>query len=249
MTYVEKESANDYYIMMAKCMIRMLQDIGFTLKKNMRILDFGCGNGDLVQAFSSLGYDIYGVDIIDCPSLDASHYKKIGFNPYQIPFSEDSFDLVYSSSVFEHTQNTEECFREIYRVLKPGGATINALPSRYRILESHIHVPFGGFIQSPMWLKLWAILGIRNEFQQGLSWKEVYQRNIGYCKTGINYHSYKDLKKMILSIFGNIKVVKKEYIKNMPGGAAKIGRLFPIPGYGNLIFFFRQWELFMVKDS
>lgn len=100
-----------------------------------------------------------------------------------------------------------------------------------------------------MWLKLWAFLGIRNEFQQGLSWKEVYQRNIGYCKTGINYHSYKDLRKMILSVFGNIKVVKKEYIKNMPGGAAKIGRLIPIPGYGNLIFFFRQWELFMVKDS
>lgn len=100
-----------------------------------------------------------------------------------------------------------------------------------------------------MWLKLWAFLGIRNEFQRGLSWKEVYQRNIGYCKTGINYHSYKNLRKMILSIFGNIKVVKKEYIKNMPGGAAKIGRLFPIPGYGNLIFLFRQWELFMVKDS
>ena len=121
MECVKNELSNDYYIMMAECMIRMLQDVGFTLKKNMRILDFGCGNGEMVQAFLSLGYDTYGVDIIDCPSLDASHYKKRGFNPYQIPYSEDSFDLVYSSSVFEHTQNTEECFREIYRVLKWGG--------------------------------------------------------------------------------------------------------------------------------
>ena len=121
MECVKNELSNDYYIMMAECMIRMLQDVGFTLKKNMRILDFGCGNGEMVLAFLSLGYDTYGVDIIDCPSLDASHYKKIGFNPYQIPYSEDSFDLVYSSSVFEHTQNTEECFREIYRVLKWGG--------------------------------------------------------------------------------------------------------------------------------
>ena len=121
MECVKNELSNDYYIMMAECMIRMLQDVGFTLKKNMRILDFGCGNGEMIQAFLSLGYDTYGVDIIDCPSLDASHYKKIGFNPYQIPYSEDSFDLVYSSSVFEHTQNTEEGFREIYRVLKWGG--------------------------------------------------------------------------------------------------------------------------------
>lgn len=121
MECVKNEVSNDYYIMMAECMIHMLQDVGFTLKKNMRILDFGCGNGEMVQAFLSLGYDTYGVDIIDCPSLDASHYKKIGFNPYRIPYSEDSFDLVYSSSVFEHTQNTEECFREIYRVLKWGG--------------------------------------------------------------------------------------------------------------------------------
>lgn len=245
----EKELNNDYYIMLAECMIHMLQDLGFMLKKNMRILDFGCGKGELVRAFLALGYDAYGVDIIDCPYLDGSHFKKIEFDSYQIPYSENYFDLVYSSSVFEHTQNTKECFQEIYRVLKPGGGTINSLPSRYRILEPHIHVPLGGIIQSSMWLKFWAFLGIRNEFQRGLPWKEVYQRNREYCKTGINYHSYRNLKKLILSIFGNIKIVKKEYIKNMPGAAAKIGRLFPVPGYGNLIFIFRQWELFMVKDS
>lgn len=121
MEYVKKEISSDYYVMLAECMIHMLQDVGYTLRKDMRILDFGCGNGELVQAFLSLGYDTYGVDIIDCPSLEASHYKKIEFNPYQIPYREDFFDFVYSSSVFEHTQNTEECFREIYRVLKWGG--------------------------------------------------------------------------------------------------------------------------------
>lgn len=121
MNCAKKELSNDYYIMMAECMIHMLQDIGFTLEKNMRILDFGCGNGELVQAFWALGYDTYGVDIIDCISLDASHYEKIDFNPYKIPYSDNSFDLVCSSSVFEHTQNTEECFKEIYRILKRGG--------------------------------------------------------------------------------------------------------------------------------
>ena len=71
---------------------------------------------------------------------------------------------------------------------------------------------------------------------------------LDYCKTGINYHSYKDLRKMIVSIFGNIEVLNQEYIRNMPGKAAAIGRLLPIPGYGKLIFIFRAWELFMVKN-
>lgn len=122
MESAKKESTNEYYIMMAKCLISMLQDVGYTLKKKMRILDFGCGNGELVQAFLELGYDAYGADIIDCPSLDALHFKKIEFDPYQVPYVNDSFDLVYSTSVFEHTQNTEECFREIYRILKSGGS-------------------------------------------------------------------------------------------------------------------------------
>lgn len=248
MKQMEKESQDEHFTMVAEGMISMIKDAGYSVKKNMRILDFGCGDGRLVRAFLSLGYDACGIDIIEHSSWDASHYKKIEFSPYQIPYENDSFDLVYSTFVFEHAQNTEECFREIYRVLKIGGVTINAVPSPYGILEGHNYVPLGGIIQSPVWLKLWAFLGVRNEYQRGLGWREVYQRNIEYYKTSLNYHSYKDLKKIILSIFGNMKVINKEYIKNMPGRIAKFGRVFPIPGYENIVFVFLLWELFMVKD-
>ncbi len=240
---------DDANITLANCMIGMLKDLCFTLTKEMKILDFGCGNGDLVKAFMELGYDAYGVDIIDCPGLDEEHYHKLGFDPYRLPYEDSFFDLVYSSSVFEHAQNTEECFREIHRVLKTGGLSIHSLPSRYRIIEPHIRVPFGGVIQAKWWLKLWALLGVRNEYQKGLPWKEVCERNAGYCKNGLNYHSFGEFKKIIGSVFGNVKAVKKEYINNMPGGAAKFGRKLPLPGYGSLIFFFREWEVCMKKTD
>lgn len=244
---INEITPDDDHKILVECTINMLNDLGFVLDKSMRILDFGCGNGELVQAFLAMGYDAYGVDIIDCPLSDDDHFGKIEFHPYRIPYDNDFFDFVISSSVFEHTMNTEECFREVYRVLKPNGATLHSIPSRYRLLEPHIYVPFGAVIQSPIWLKMWAFLRIRNEYQETKSWREVYASNLEYCKTGINYLKYKNLKKMILSIFGNIRPVKNEFIKFMPGGAAKVGRILPIPGYAQLIFLFRQWEIYMRK--
>lgn len=239
----------EQYVAVAESMTGMLKGLGFDLKKGMRILDFGCGNGEMVEAFTSLGYDAYGIDIIDCPALDPDHFRKIGFDPYILPYDNDFFDFIFSSSVFEHVQNTEEALKEIYRVLKPGGATLHSFPSPYRFLEAHIFVPFGGVLQNDLWLKLWAFLGIRNPFQKGLSWKEVYRRNKGYCRDGINYYRYRDFRRIVLSVFGNIRIVTKDYFENMPGGAARIGRTIPVPGYGFLFFTFREWVLFMRKKK
>ena len=41
-----------------------------------------------------------------------------------IPFNDNSFDLVYSNGVIHHTPNTTQVVKEIYRVLKPGGRCI-----------------------------------------------------------------------------------------------------------------------------
>jgi len=38
-----------------------------------------------------------------------------------LPFPENSFDVVYSYGVMHHSPNTQQCVREAFRVLKPGG--------------------------------------------------------------------------------------------------------------------------------
>lgn len=92
-----------------------------------RTLDYGCGSGCSTLFLSELGLEVEGVDI--CPYMlkEASSIKNISFNliqSAQLPYKDDSFDIVFSSFVlFEISSKNElvDVFNEIFRVLKPDG--------------------------------------------------------------------------------------------------------------------------------
>ncbi len=48
-----------------------------------------------------------------------------------LTFANDTFDLIITSEVLEHIRRPEEAFREIHRVLKPGGVHIFSIPLEY----------------------------------------------------------------------------------------------------------------------
>jgi 2-polyprenyl-3-methyl-5-hydroxy-6-metoxy-1,4-benzoquinol methylase len=45
-----------------------------------------------------------------------------------LTFADGTFDLIITQDVFEHVMQPAETFREIARVLKPGGAHIFTMP-------------------------------------------------------------------------------------------------------------------------
>lgn len=47
--------------------------------------------------------------------------------------------------------------------------------------------PLGRRFHSFAWMRLWAMRGVRNNWQQGLPAREVALRNSQCAKTGINY--------------------------------------------------------------
>jgi len=71
--------------------------------------------------------------------------------------------------------------------MKPHGVAIHTFPPRYRLIEGHTFVPFGGLIKARWYYYLWALLGVRNQYQKGLSAKETADRNVKYAHTGTNY--------------------------------------------------------------
>jgi len=128
---------------------RLLCDHIFKNVDNKKILDVGCGNGEISRILKELGNDVYGIDASDSAK---KHLKdklfKVDLQSDIYPFEENTFDIVFSKSVVEHLQEPDHMLKEAYRVLKKGGVIITMTPSwqhsyKYQFYIDHTHVtPF-----------------------------------------------------------------------------------------------------------
>ncbi len=165
----------------------------FCPNRSLKILDLGCGKGALVTSLLAEGHDAYGCDIAGSaasdfePSPGNDRLRTIEMHPYRLPFFDGQFDCVISTQVLEHVLDLESTFREIHRVLKPGGVSLHTFPGRHVPIEPHVFVPFATVIRNRTWLYLWAVLGIRNDFQVGKTASEVARLNHAYLHAHTHY--------------------------------------------------------------
>jgi SAM-dependent methyltransferase len=81
-----------------------------------RVLDIGAGRGSLQDVVS----DYVGLDI--SPTAKSFFHKPfVEGSATAMPFPDSSFDAAWSIWVVEHIPEPEKVFREIRRVIKPGG--------------------------------------------------------------------------------------------------------------------------------
>lgn len=93
--------------------------------KEAHVLDIGSQdvNGSLKDVIKD-GFKYTGLDFCEGKGVDV-----ILEDPYIYPFKDNSFDLVVSSSCFEHSQLFWVSFLEAIRVVKPGGYFYLNVPS------------------------------------------------------------------------------------------------------------------------
>jgi SAM-dependent methyltransferase len=110
-----------------------LRRAGADLGTRAAILDFGCGAGRVLPHVAGLapGADCSGCDV-DRDAIDWAVAHRPGldwalssFEP-PLPFGAESFDLVYSVSVFSHLGRgpQDRWLAELARVLRPGGVAL-----------------------------------------------------------------------------------------------------------------------------
>jgi SAM-dependent methyltransferase len=95
------------------------------------VLDLGCGRGGVVELLWREVRLAAGLDP-DSPSLNehrAHGMPVIRGVGERLPFVDESFDLVVSLWVLEHLQEPVDTFREVRRVLRPGGHFVFLTPN------------------------------------------------------------------------------------------------------------------------
>src|SRR4051812_20753171 len=115
-----------------------------------RILDFGCGRGEIVKLLKARGVQAFGCDtfyeggsyrdVVEPWLISSGAIKEMDGD--RIPFQDGFFDVVVNNQVMEHVPQIEPVLEEIRRVLKPGGVLLSLFPHAGIWREGHRGVPF-----------------------------------------------------------------------------------------------------------
>lgn len=131
----------------------------FAEARGLRVLEIGVGMGGDYERWLTAGANASGIDLSSASLTQTRRRCQLaGLRPdlqladaEDIPFADQTFDIVYSYGVLHHSPDTTKCLREAWRVLKPGGEA--------RIMLYH-HRSITGFL---LWLRygVWRGQSIR----------------------------------------------------------------------------------------
>jgi SAM-dependent methyltransferase len=106
--------------------------VPFDAYRDRKVLEVGCGAGTDLVRFARGGALVTGVDIAPSAiALARQNFAQQGLaadlreaDGEQLPFPDETFDLVYAHGVVQYTSNPADLVNECRRVLKPDGQAI-----------------------------------------------------------------------------------------------------------------------------
>ncbi len=117
--------------------------------RQIRVLDYGCGGGEIVKLLRAQAVEAFGCD----PFYGATTYSELENSALlgtailkmeedKIPFPDNYFDFLVSNQVIEHVEDLDKTLAEFQRVLKPGGQFLTIFPDKSTWREGHCEIPF-----------------------------------------------------------------------------------------------------------
>lgn len=130
----------------------VLCDFLKTKIKGFKILDLGTGSGLIGNYFAGCN-KVYYSDLEDlCGTHTKGDFLKINNN--MVPYPDNSFDIIISNMVIEHTREHQKHLNEIHRLLKRGGIAYLGAPNSIYPIEPHYQIPLIHYLPQSLRLKI-----------------------------------------------------------------------------------------------
>ncbi len=105
-----------------------------------RVLELGCGTGQLSLFLARGNREVYGVDISNGSLILGEKFRRdneinnvyfMKMDVFDLKFKKNNFDYTISNGVLHHTKDAREAFKCLVEVTKPGGIIIIGLYHKY----------------------------------------------------------------------------------------------------------------------
>lgn len=122
-----------------------------------KVLDVGCAFGFLLKRYDKYFDNIYGIDISDFAIKNAKEklpegiFNVVNINNEELPYPDESFDLITALDVLEHTDSIKNSMEKLLPKLKNNGYMIISMPVKdtwagriFKYIDkdhSHISIP------------------------------------------------------------------------------------------------------------
>ena len=185
----------------------MPKTMEFALHEGKDLLEVGGGMGTDLCQFALNGARVTDLD------LSAGHLalarenfelrglkgKFIHHDAEDLPFPDESYDVVYSNGVIHHTPNTRRVVEEMFRVLRPGGRVLVMVYARHSL---------------HYWRNLFRDLALKQGQIEKYSIGEIMSRHAELgenAKPLVKVYSKQELKKLFKQ-FTKISIVQRQLI-------------------------------------
>jgi ubiquinone/menaquinone biosynthesis C-methylase UbiE len=134
------EGADEFHAGRGLSALKRRQVAHLAPRPGMRVLDLGCGRGEVLLACARAGAEVAGIDYAEAAVAisrdtlaDVPGAEVVEGDVTALPWPDGSFDAVLSGDVIEHLvpADGEAMLREAHRVLRPGGRlVVHTAPNR-----------------------------------------------------------------------------------------------------------------------